>query len=191
MSAMSTNTFTILGLAGSLRRRSFNRGLLRAAVDLAPSGVRVEEFDLAAIPLYNGDFEGENLPPLVAELKARVAAADALLLASPEYNHSVSGVLKNAIDWASRPASGSPLQHKPIALMGAATGGFGTVRGQLHLRQVLASTRSYVMVEPAIYVSNAAQKFDADGNLTDDPAREAVRGLVAALVDWSRRLNRE
>jgi chromate reductase, NAD(P)H dehydrogenase (quinone) len=185
---MSESTLTILGLAGSLRRLSYNRGLLRAAVELAPCGVRVEELDLAPIPLYNGDDEGERLPPVVADLKARITAADALLLATPEYNHSVSGVLKNAIDWASRPVGSSPLRHKPVAIMGAATGGFGTVRAQLHLRQVLASTQSYVMVEPAVYVSNSAAKFDAEGYLSDGATRDAVRGLVEALASWARRL---
>ena len=189
---MTTNgQFRILGIAGSLRRASYNRGLVRAAQQVAPDGVAIEAFDLLPIPLYNADVEAEGDPAPVQELKERIRAADALLIASPEYNYSIPGVLKNAIDWASRPPQDSPLRHKPIGLMGASPGGFGTVRSQLALRQVFLFMKAYVLLEPEVHVSAARDKFDADGNLTDDRTREHIGSLVAALVEWARRLRAE
>ena len=185
---MTNRPFRILGIPGSLRRASYNRGLIRAATHVAPEGVEIGEFDLLSIPSYNGDVEAEGDPAPVREMKERIRAADALLIATPEYNYSIPGVLKNAIDWASRPPGDSPLRHKPIALMGASPGGFGTVRSQLALRQVFVFTKSYVLLEPEVHVSAAQEKFDADGNLTDDRTRENVRALVAALVAWARHL---
>ena len=185
---MSDRPSRILGIAGSLRRASYNRGLLRAAQEVAPEGVEIEIFDISPIPPYNGDVEVEGDPPPVRELKARIRAADALLIATPEYNFSIPGVLKNAIDWASRPPQESPLRQKPIALMGASPGGFGTVRSQLALRQVFVFTKSYVLLEPDVHVSAARDKFDADGSLIDDRTRENVRALVVALVEWARHL---
>jgi chromate reductase len=180
--------FRILGFAGSLRRYSYNRGLLRAAQEVAPAGVEIAIYDIAAIPLYNGDVEAQGDPDPVGDFKARIRAADALLIATPEYNYSVPGVLKNAIDWVSRPPANSVLVHKPIALMGATGGNFGTVRAQLALRQSLVFTRSYVLVAPEVLVFRAADRFDAQGNLTDEETRRFVRSLVEALVDWARRL---
>jgi chromate reductase len=185
---MTNGRFQILGIAGSLRRASYNRGLIRAAQQVVPDGVEIQTFDLLPIPLYNADVEAAGDPAAVRELKDSIRAADALLIATPEYNYSVPGVLKNAIDWASRPPQDSPLRHKPIALMGASPGGFGTVRSQLALRQVCLFMKAYVLLEPEVHVSAARDKFDADGNLTDDTTRETVGTLVAALVEWARRL---
>lgn len=182
------NPFRILGLAGSLRRLSYNRGLLRAARDIAPNGVDIQTFDLGSIPLYNEDVEDQGDPEPVRQLKESIRAADALLIASAEYNYSVSGVLKNAIDWASRPPKQTVLLHKPVALMGASTGRFGTVRGQLTLRQVLLATHCYVLPSPEVYIASAPKGFDANSDLVDEATRQRVRALIEALVDWSRRL---
>jgi chromate reductase len=185
---VSTGRFQILGIAGSLRRGSYNRALLRAAEQLAPDGVDIRTFDLLPIPLFNEDVEAGGDPEPVRELKAQIRAADALLIACPEYNYSVPGVLKNAIDWASRPPRGSALHHKPVALMGASPGPYGTVRSQLALRQSFLFTKSPVLPEPELYVSAAHEKFDSDGNLHDDQIGQRLRALLEALVDWSRRL---
>jgi chromate reductase, NAD(P)H dehydrogenase (quinone) len=182
-----TGETTILGLAGSLRRASYNRGLLRAAAEAAPANVRLEAADLAPIPLYNADVEADGDPAPVAALKDAVARSDALLVATPENNYSIPGVLKNAIDWVSRPPR-SVLRHKPIALMGATPGGFGTVRAQLALRQVFVFTDSYVLPKPELWVSRARERFDEDGNLTDDALRDDLRALIDALVDFAGRL---
>ena len=185
---MSEPELVILGLAGSLRAKSYNRGLLRAAAELAPAGVRVEIGDLGALPLFNEDVRLAGEPAAVVALKAAARRADALLLATPEYNYSIAAPLKNAIDWLSRPPLESPMRHKPVAIMGATTGGFGTVRAQLALRQILLFTKCLVMVDPEVLVSHAANTFDADSNLTDAKARDAVKALVAALADWTRRV---
>jgi chromate reductase, NAD(P)H dehydrogenase (quinone) len=184
---MTVRPITILGIAGSLRRASFNRGLVVAAQDIAPAGVTVEIADLAPIPFYNADVEALGLPEPVVALRERIAAADALLLAVPEYNHSYTAVLKNALDWASRPRPVSVLRQKPVALMGAG-GGFGTVRAQLALRPVLAACEAYLLPKPELYVTWPTERFDAAGNLRDDAIREEVRALVMALAAWARRL---
>jgi chromate reductase, NAD(P)H dehydrogenase (quinone) len=180
----------VLGFAGSLRRGSLNRLLLRAAVDLAPPGLTIETFDLSEIPLYNGDVEAQGDPPPVAAFKDAIRAADAILVATPEYNYGVPGVLKNAIDWASRPPSGSVLNDKPAAIMGASPGGFGTTRAQLQLRQVFCFTRTLPLPHPEVLLARAADNFDADGRLTDEKTREFVRALLVALQAWAVRLRR-
>lgn len=181
--------FTILGIPGSLRKASFNRGLIRAGQAVAPDGVEIELYDLGEIPLYNGDVEAQGVPIPVQAFAEKIRAADALLIATPEYNYSIPGVLKNAIDWASRPSVKNPLRHKPVALMGASGGMFGTTRSQLAMRQVLASAiDAYAMIKPELLVPQAGQKFDADGNLTDDDVRERLAALIEALVAWSKRL---
>lgn len=181
---------TILGIAGSLRRGSYNRGLIRAAREVAPPGVGMEMYeDLAQVPPYNGDVEAEGDPDPVQNLKARIRAADALLIATPEYNYNIPGVLKNAIDWASRPPGpASVLYHKPIALTGASPGNFGTVRAQLALRQSFLFTKSHVLIEPEVYVFRAAERFDASGNLVDEQTRTFIRQLVEGLAEWTRQL---
>lgn len=184
---MEQAPFRILGIPGSLRRASFNRGLLRAAQELAPEGVVVEWFDVGHLPFFNADLEAQGYPPEVQEFHQRLRAADALLLSSPEYNYNIPAVLKNAIEWASRPPRQSPLLRKPVAIMGAAVGQFGTVRMQHVLRQTLSETESYVMLKPEVLVNNARQKFDTDGNLHDEETRQAVRALLEALVRWAYR----
>jgi chromate reductase len=182
----------ILGIPGSLRRGSLNRGLIRAAQELAPAGVLVESFELLGeIPPFDADVEAAGDPEPVRDLKMRVRSADALLIATPEYNYSVPGVLKNAIDWASRPAQSVPLYRKPIALMGASPGPFGTVRAQLALRQVFVYTESYVLLKPELIVARARDLFDAEGNLRDEATRIGVRELLQALVEWTHLVRRE
>jgi len=178
-------SFHIFGIPGSLRRHSFNRGLLVAAREAAPPGVEIAIADLSAIPLYHGDVEAEGLPPAVRDLKAQIRGADALLIATPEYNYSFPGVLKNAIDWVARPPQENVLRAKAVALMGAG-GRFGTARAQLALRQVLVSTETYVLPKPELYVPQAHACFDAEGGLTDPQVRAQLAPLIAALVRWTR-----
>ncbi len=179
---------TFLGIAGSLRRGSYNRGLIRAAIELAPAGTRVVPFDLVDLPLYNADLEATGDPAPVAAFKRAIAAADALLVATPEYNHCIPGVLKNAIDWASRPARASVLTGKPVAIMGASTGPGGTARAQAHLRDGLAYTNGLVLPLPEVLVPLAAERFDDNVNLSDVATREEVRGLLVSLAAWTRRM---
>ncbi len=182
------NTLSFVGIAGSLRHRSYNRGLLRAAVELAPLGVTIAEFGLEELPLYNADLEVGGDPEPVARMKHAIGAADALLVASPEYNRCVPGVLKNAIDWASRPPRDSVLRDKPIAIMGASTGRGGTARAQAHLRDGFAYTGGIVLPLPEVLVPLASTKFDDSGEVIDEETREAVRDLVKALAVWTRRV---
>jgi len=186
---MTDGTFTILGIPGSLRRGSYNRAALRAAQGLAPDGARIEIFELERIPPFNQDLEND-LPPRVREMKAAVRAADALLFCSPEYNYSIPGVLKNAIDWGSRPSKDNCWVGKPGALMGVSNGLLGTARMQYHLRQVFLNVGVLPVVRPEVMIGQAAQRFDADLNLTDEKTREFVRQLIVALVDWARLLER-
>jgi len=178
---------TILGIAGSLRRGSLNRAALRAAQALAPEGVRVEIFDLDGIPLYDQD--NEMPPPArVVELKARVRAADAILFVTPEFNYSMPGVLKNAIDWGSRPHGDSCWQGKPVAVMGASSGPFGSARAQYHLRQCFVALDMFQLNKPELMIGGAVQKFDGAGNLTDERTRKSIQDLLASLAKWGRRL---
>jgi chromate reductase len=183
-------SLTFLGIAGSLRAASYNRGLIRAAIEAAPSGTSVVHYDLADIPMFNADVEANGDPPPVTDLKQAIAAADALLIATPEYNHCVPGVLKNAIDWASRPAGRSVLTGKPVAIMGASTGRGATARAQAHLRDGLAYTNGLVLPLPEVLVGLAGDRFDAEGNLTDQDTRQEVHDLLVALAAWTRRLGR-
>jgi len=171
----------ILAIAGSLRKTSYNRGLLRAAQELAPAGCTVEIFDLEGIPLYNQD-EETKLPPAVVQLKAKVRAADALIIATPEYNYSFSGVLKNALDWGSRPYGDNAWDNKPLALMGASVGMFGTARAQYQLRQVFVTLNMHPLNKPEIMVASAQDKFDAQGNLTDPKARQKIAEALKMLL---------
>lgn len=179
----------VLGVAGSLRQRSYNRAALRAAIELAPAGMTIETFDLTPVPLYDEDVRQRGLPAAVEELRDKMRAADALLIATPEYNHSTSGVLKNAVDWASRPPD-QPFDMKPIAIMGASPGRTGTARAQSHLRQSLAVLNGFVLNRPGVLIGGAGEVFDDDLRLTDEPTREAIAKLLTALADWTRRLNR-
>jgi chromate reductase len=186
----SLSKIKVLGIAGSLREGSYNRALLRAARDLSPEGLELRIFErLADIPLYNEDVLARGAPEPVVALKEAIRRADALLWVTPEYNYSIPGVLKNAIDWASRPAKDSPLNGKPVAIMGATTGMWGTVRSQMHLRQVCVFTNMHPLNKPQVLVARAASKFDDDGHLTDETTRGFVRELLVALVEWTLRLD--
>ena len=173
----------ILGISGSLRERSYNRALLKAAAELAPEGVEIEEFDLREIPLYDADVEAAGDPEPVAKLRAAVAEADALLFATPEYNRGTSGVLKNAIDWLSRPALASVLRWKPVAIMGASTGRGGTRNAQAQVRDALLFPGAVLVTEPEVAIPLAWERFDENGELTDERMRKALRELLDALVD--------
>lgn len=179
--------FRILGIAGSLRRQSYNRSALLAAQQLAPAGVTVDVFELDGIPLFNEDDERQP-PAKVIDLKERLRGADAVLIVTPEYNYSIPGVLKNAIDWVSRPYGENAWNEKPVAIMGASIGRFGTARAQYHLRQVLLALNMYVINRPEVMIGNATEHFDAEGNLTDASARRLIRELLQNLVERTRLL---
>ncbi len=176
---------TVLGIAGSLRARSFNRMALAAACELAPEGMTIQRFErIGDIPLYDEDVKERGFPEAAAELRRAIAAADALLVVTPEYNYSVSGVLKNAIDWASRPPD-TPLPGKPVAIMGASPSLMGTVRAQLHLRQILGGLNMPVLNHPEVLIRQAAAKFDAEGRLGDEDTQKRIRRLLERLKDWT------
>jgi chromate reductase, NAD(P)H dehydrogenase (quinone) len=177
---------TILGVCGSLRKASLNRGLLRTAQQLAPEGVAIEIFDLLGIPPYNQDDEGSP-PATVTEFKTRIRSADAILFAMPEYNHSIPGVLKNAIDWASRPPGDNSFAGKPVAIMGASPGMVGTARAQCHLRECFVNLDIRTLNKPEALIGLAAQRFDGEGNLTDEKSRQVVGKLVEALAALTRK----
>ena len=179
----------VIGVSGSLRKGSFNTAALRAAQGLAPEGMTIEVAQIGDLPLYNDVVRAAGFPPPAERLRAQLAAADAILLVTPEYNYSISGVLKNAIDWASRPPS-QPFEAKPVAIMGASPGLFGSARAQYHLRQMLIFLNAMPLNRPEVMIGQAQNKFDADGNLTDEPTREFIRKLLVALRDWTERLKR-
>ena len=187
---MSNGNFKILAFAGSLRHNSINAGLLRAAGEVAPEGVEIEIFDLSRIPLFNEDLNPANPPEAVREFKDKFREADAILIATPEYNYSIPGVLKNAIDWASRPHANNVLKQKPAAILGATGGMSGTIRAQIALRQVLQPLETFVMLKPEFFLPNAGQLFDAQGDLQDEATLDRLRGMIDALVLWSERLER-
>ena len=182
-----TQPSRILGIAGSLRRASYNRAALRAATALVPAGATLDAFELDGIPGFNQD-EEQNPPPRVVELKRSIRAADALLIVTPEYNYSVPGVLKNAIDWASRPYGDSAWSGKPAAIMGASVGTIGTARAQYHLRQIFVFLNVLAINQPEVMIGNAATRFDGDGNLTDETTKKLIGDLLRNLVEWTRRL---
>ena len=180
----------ILGISGSLRKQSFNTSLLRSALDVTPEGVTIDTFNLAGIPLYNEDVKVIGFPPEVVAFRTAIRAADAVLIVTPEYNFSIPGVLKNAIDWASRPPD-QAWGRKPIGIMGVSGAMSGTMRAQYHLRQVLAGVDAQVLTRPEVFVRNGAEKFDGDGRLTDETTREFVKKLIAALVKWANLINQK
>lgn len=177
----------ILGIPGSLRRESFNKAVLRAAVEVAPAGVTIETFELDGIPLFNQD-EEQQPAARVSEFKAAIKAADAILFVTPEYNYSMPGVLKNAIDQASRPYGESAWWGKPAAIMGATVGGFGTARAQYHLRQSCVFLNMHLLNQPEVMISGAPDGFDAQGNLADEKSRQKIAALLEALAAWTRQL---
>ncbi|HSW14921.1 MAG TPA: NAD(P)H-dependent oxidoreductase [Solimonas sp.] len=177
----------ILGIAGSLRRQSWNRAALRAAAELLPPETTLDSFELAGLPLFSEDDEKQP-PAQVVEFKQRIRAADAILIATPEYNYSIPGVLKNAIDWASRPYGDSAWSGKPVAVMGVSAGKLGTARAQYHLRQVFVFLDMYPLNKPEVMIGPASEVFDAQGQLSDAKTREHIRKQLEALVKWTRRL---
>ncbi|MBI5441657.1 MAG: NAD(P)H-dependent oxidoreductase [Deltaproteobacteria bacterium] len=177
----------ILGIAGSLRKGSFNRAALRAAKALRPDDSMLEIFELDGIPGFNQD-EERNPPAKVVELKKSVIAADAILFVTPEYNYSMPGVLKNAIDWASRPYGESVWNAKPAAIMGASIGMLGSARAQYHLRQCCVYLNMIVLNQPEVMIPLASERFDASGNLIDEKSKELIAALLVALVKWTRQL---
>ena len=178
----------VLGFAGSLRKGSYNKALIRNAMELAPEGMEITYFDLAGIPLYNADVEEQGDPERVAEFKRAIEQADGLLIATPEYNHGVPAVTKNAIDWASRPPRSAPLNEKPVGILGASPGLTGTARGQSQLRQAFEFTNSYCMPQPEILVYRAHEKFDDEGKLTHERTREFLGKYLEGLYRWILRL---
>jgi chromate reductase, NAD(P)H dehydrogenase (quinone) len=176
----------ILGLCGSLRRQSLNRAALRAAQEVAPEGVAVHAAEIGDLPLYNEDARQADFPEPVQRLRSEISAADALLFVTPEYNYSVPGVLKNAIDWASRPPD-QPFDGKPAAIMGVTGGNFGTARAQYHLRQMLVYLNVQPLNKPELFIGQARLKFDETG-LTDEGTRELIRRQLHALQAWTDRL---
>ena len=187
---MDANNLKILGIAGSLRDSSFNKALLKASIELQPENMKIEEFDISPLPMYDEDVREEGDPPTVIQFKKKIADSDGLLIVTPEYNYSIPGVLKNAIDWASRPPAETPLNKKPLAIMGATSGRMGTVRAQLHLRQIAVYTNMYTMNKPEVMISNAKDKFDPEGKLIDKSTIEHVRKLLEAFAGWIIQLNK-
>jgi chromate reductase, NAD(P)H dehydrogenase (quinone) len=182
---MTAEPIRVLGIAGSLRRGSYNRALIRAAIELAPDDLRIDAFELEGVPLFDADLEQRGDPEAVIRLKDAIRASDALLIATPEYQHSVPGVLKNALDWASRPPKDPPLKGKPVAIMGASTGLYGTARAQADLRKVLVYNDALVLQRPEVMVPKASAAFD-DCRLVDEDARGFLRRLLTNLAAWAR-----
>jgi chromate reductase len=177
----------VLGISGSLRRGSLNTAALEAARELAPDGMTVEIARIGDLPLYDDDLRKDGYPEPVERLRAQIAAADAVIFATPEYNYSISGVLKNAIDWASRPPS-QPFDGKPVAIMGVTGGLIGTARAQYHLRQILVYLNAHPINKPEVMIGQSAQRFDEAGRLTDEKTRAHVAAMLVSLRDWTRRL---
>jgi chromate reductase, NAD(P)H dehydrogenase (quinone) len=171
----------ILGIPGSLRKESFNRMALNAAKQLLSAGDSLEIFELEGIPVYNQD-QDAAAPARVVELKKAIRAADAILICTPEYNYSIPGVLKNAIDWASRPYGDSAWKGKPVAIMGASVGNLGTARAQYHLRQCFVFLDMPAVNQPEVMIGGAAAKFDKDGKLTDETSKKLIGQLLASLT---------
>ena len=174
----------ILAFAGSLRKGSYNKSLLRAARDLAPTGMTIKIFDLEGIPLYNADVEKNGDPEKVAEFKNAIRDADGILIASPEYNNGMTGITKNALDWASRPPKDMPINAKPVGILGASPGITGTARSQDQLRQSLKSVGAYCMPSPEFLLFRAHEKFNSEGELTDEKSREFLERYLSSLADW-------
>ena len=180
----------VLAFAGSLRKGSYNKALIRAALELAPENVAIEVFDLEGIPLFNQEFVA-NPPKRVVEFKEEIRNADALLIATPEYNYSIPGVLKNAIDFASRPKEDNPLEGKPVAIMSASTGRFGGARAQYHLRQTFVFLNMKPVNRPEVMLSDASHNVDADGKVTNEQTRQLIRQLLETLEEWTIKLKRK
>ena len=179
-----SKTLKIIGISGSLRKDSYNSALLRAAQELLPAGVSLDIADISAIPLYSGDLEQSHFPDSVLALAEKIRAADGVLFATPEYNYSVSGVLKNTIDWLSRISKDPIFSEKPVAIIGASMGMMGTARAQYHLRQILVYLNPLVLNKPELFVNFAQNKFDAKLKLTDAPTRDVLAQLLLSFQKW-------
>jgi chromate reductase, NAD(P)H dehydrogenase (quinone) len=180
---------SVLAICGSLRTGSYNRAALRTAIELKPPGMTIETADIGSFPLYNEDVRAQGFPAPVEKLRRQIAAADALLFVTPEYNYSMSGVLKNAIDWASRPPD-QPFAGKPVAIMGAGAGMAGTARAQYDLRRCCVFLDMHPLNRPEVLIGQAQNKFDAEGRLTDDVGRGLIRDLLVALEKWTRQIGK-
>lgn len=178
----------VLGIAGSLRKLSYNRAALRAAAGLMPEGCTLDIFELDGLPGFNEDLEAAP-PATVVEFRKRILEADAVVFATPEYNYSIPGVLKNAIDWASRPYGKSAWSGKPAAIIGATIGTLGTARAQYHLRQVMVGLNMFPLNQPEVMIGSASKRFDASGALTDEDTRKHLQNCMVRLVDWTRKLS--
>jgi chromate reductase, NAD(P)H dehydrogenase (quinone) len=178
----------VLGICGSLRKGSYNRAALRTASELLPEGMTLEIADISRFPLYDEDLRQAGWPAPVQKFRDQIAAADALLFASPEYNYSISGVLKNAIDWGSRPPD-QPFNGKPVGIMGATAGLWGTTRAQYHLRQCCVFLNMFPLNKPEVLIAQAQNKCSQEGVITDQTTRDLIAQLMVALRDWTRRLN--
>ncbi len=181
---------SILGFGGSLRKGSYNKALLRAALEMVPPDAELKIFEIEGMPIFNQDLES-NPQQIVKDFKARIRAADAILIVTPEYNYSIPGFLKNAIDNASRPYGDNAFAGKPVAIMGASIGNQGTARAQYHLRQSCVFLDMYPLNQPEVMVPFAQDKFDQNGRLTDTKTREKIKELLEALVAWTRRLKKD
>ena len=184
---MADARLNVLGLCGSLRKGSYNRMALRAAIELVPAGMTIDTIEIGSIPLYNKDVEDQGFPAPVQALGEKVAAADAVLFVTPEYNYSVPGVLKNAIDWMSRVPS-QPFNGKPVAIMGASQGNIGTARAQYHLRQICVFLNAFPLNRPEVMIARAQEKFDKEGRLTDEMTKKFIQQLLVSLAEWTARL---
>jgi chromate reductase len=180
----------VLGICGSLRKGSYNMAALRTAIALKPPAMSVEVADISQFPLYNEDVRQQGFPPPVQKFREQIAAADALLFACPEYNYSMSGVLKNAIDWASRPPD-QPFAGKPCAILGAAAGMAGSARSQGDLRRSMVFLDMHPLNKPEVLIGQAQTKFDENGNLTDEAAKGFIRDMMAALAAWTRQVGKK
>jgi len=180
----------VLAMVGSLRKGSYNKLALRAAIELKPAGMEIITAEIGDLPLYNDDVREAGYPPPVQRLREQVRAADALLFVTPEYNYSVPGVLKNTIDWCSRPPD-QPLDGKPAAIMGASTGKLGTARAQYHLRQICVFVNVLPLNRPEVMLAGAAKLFDADGRLNDEPTRKFIGDLLVSLEAWTSKLQKK
>jgi chromate reductase len=189
------NPIHVVGISGSLRKGSYNTALLHVARELMPDGMTMEIADFSGLPIFNADEDqpppsSAQAPAIVQAFRDTLRAADALVIASPEYNYSIPGGLKNAIDWASRPPRDSALNGKPLAIMGATTSLLGTARMQYHLRQVCVFTNMFPLNKPEVFVAKAQEKFDAEGKLIDEMARTLIRSQLEALLAWTLQLKK-
>ena len=177
----------ILAFAGSLRKNSYNRMLLKAIEQLKPGNMEIEFTELNDIPLYNGDVEDEGVPEPVSKFKEKIKNSDGVIIATPEYNHAVSGVLKNALDWASRPPY-NPFDNKAVGIVGASMGISGTISSQENLRHIGVRLNMHIMNTPAVLVMTAQDKFDETGILTDDRTKKSIEKFLAAFAEWVRKI---